>query len=216
MFPFKRVSVFFVLTMLIYGLLFLPWITPRPAYRSLLVGAGNLILPHAFGDRGSVTLEAITETPKGQDVAVRLVKHRPQRVTATMELSSGHLGFRASAFLIALVLATPIAFPRRAWALLWGILLINAFVLLRLWLKLMDGFSDSNVLAIFTFGETLKSELQWAVLMLYKAPEMNYIIPALVWLLVTFRRGDLPAILGWQEKGKTSGHRGGKAPSKPD
>lgn len=195
-FPLKRVSGFFFLCLILYGILMAPWLGLSKRYVTLFCRGGNLVIaPYSFGGRGSVHFEPMPTPDGNRDVYVRMVKHGGRRIRGTLDINSGLVGYRPLAFLVALVLATPIALKRRAWALLGGLVLVNLFVALRMWLKLYAGFSGPGPFNVITLGEFGTTALQWAVLMLYRAPEMNYIIPAFIWLLVSFRRGDLHGVL---------------------
>lgn len=195
-FPLKRVSGFFFLCLILYGILMAPWLGLSKRYATIFCHGGNLLFArYSFGGGGSVFFEPMPTPDGDRDVYLRMVKRHGRRVRGTLDINSGLVGYRPLAFLVALVLATPITLKRRAWALLGGLILVNLFVALRMWLKLYAGFSSPGPLNVITLGEFSKTALQWAALMLYRAPEMNYIVPAFIWLLVSFRRGDLRGVL---------------------
>ena len=58
-------------------------------------------------------------------------------------------------------------------------------------LQLLDAYSDPNPLALFSLTRNWKITLKILVLIFFRAPETHYIAPAFIWILVTFRRGDL-------------------------
>ncbi len=86
------------------------------------------------------------------------------------------------------------------WALLWGLVLVNAFVAFRVWLQLVNAYSDPNALAIFSLSPFWKGMLRAAVLVLFRAPAAHYVVPMFIWMLVTFRRGDLQGMFARQKK----------------
>ncbi len=198
MFPLRRISGFFIRCLLIYALLLLvPWQWPGvlDGYRAIFAAGGNTLF-HWFGPSGSVSFEPMSSPDHAKDMSIRLTKLRPRRISGTMEIKSVYAGYRPTAFLISLVLATPIPWKRRWQALVWGLVLVNAFVAFRLGLKLSDVFSHrGHPLAIFSLGRYAKTGLHMLVLLFYHAPEMHYIVPAFIWLLVTFRRDDLRGLL---------------------
>jgi len=71
-------------------------------------------------------------------------------------------------------------------------------VAFRVWLKLLDAYSDDNALALYTFTPMWKSVLNALVAVIVMAPETHYMVPAFIWMLVTFRRGDWRQAFGLQ------------------
>ncbi len=197
MFPLRRISGFFIRCLVFYGLLIGPWPQLMDGYRAFFRAGGNLLFHH-FGPAGSVEFKPIPSLDHAKDVTLRLTKHRVGSLER--DIKSVYAGYRPTAFLIALVLATPVPWSRRLWALLWGLILVNAFVSFRVGLVLLDDFSNNNPLALFTLSHTLKAGLRLLVLLFYRAPEMHYIVPAFIWLLVTFRRDDLKTLLARRER----------------
>lgn len=197
MLPLRRISWFFVLCLVFYGLLIAPWPPLMDGYRAFFRAGGNLVF-HRFGSAGSVEFKPISSRDHAKDVTLRLTKHRVGSLER--DITSVYAGYRPTAFLIALVLATPIPWSRRPWALLWGLILVNAFVTFRIGILLLNDFTNPNPLALFTLSHTLKSGLKFLVLLFFRAPEMHYIVPAFIWLLVTFRRGDLKTLLAKRER----------------
>ena len=193
--PLKRISGVFLRCMIYYGLLVAPWPGVMDGYRAFFRAGGNLLF-HSIGSTGSVSFEPIPSRDHTKDTKLVLSKQPatptdPRPVRRDMAIKCVYIGYRPTAFLVALVLAAPVPWRRRLWALLWGLVLVNAFAALRVTLQLLDAFSDPNLLALFSLAQPLKITLKILVLVFFHAPEMHYIVPAFIWLLVTFRRGDL-------------------------
>lgn len=203
MFPLKRISAFFFLSLIIYGVLAMPWLGLQGVYRAGFCKVGNIVFgSYRFADIGSAYFQENPTLEGEKDVTIRMQKLRGRRVRGVLDINSALTGYRALVFFVAMVVATPIAWKRRVWALVWGMLLVNAFVALRVWLKLYDAFSNPGPAHFFKLGESTKELLHWCTLMLYTAPEMNFIIPAFIWLLVSFRRNDLALLLGQTPAGE--------------
>ena len=122
------------------------------------------------------------------------------------------VGYRPTVFLVALVLGSPIPWRRRARALLWGLVWINAYVALRLALTLMMGLSvdGGGGGAVLPLGPASKQALEFVSNMIVVQFEGDHILPAAIWFLVTFRRGDFAAVLrGRQDRRRErSGQQG--------
>ncbi len=195
MLPLKRISGVALRCMVYYGLLVAPWPGVMDGYRAFFRAGGNFLF-HSFGSAGSVSFEAIPSHDHAKDTTLVLTKQTvtpsgPRTVRGEMDIKCVYIGYRPTAFLVALVLAAPVPWPRRLWALMWGLVLVNAFVAFRVTLQLLDAFSGPNLLALFSLGRSWKITLKILVLIFFRAPEMHYIVPAFIWIMVTFRRGDL-------------------------
>jgi len=188
MFPLRPIAGFFVRCALIYLLLVAPLPGLKDGYRAVFRWAGNAIF-YSFGGDGSVYFEPLSRADHVRDTRLRLVNRRTGN-SGSMDFKCVYTGYRPTAFLIALVLATPIPWSRRGWALIWGLLGVSLFVAVRVWLRLLDAFSNGDVLALYTFSSFAKAALGNLIKVLVRSPEMSYIIPAFIWILVAFRRGD--------------------------
>lgn len=200
MLPLKRTSGFFLLCTLSYGVLMAPWPGVQDAYRAYFRAGGNLIFC-TVGPAGSVTFEPIATAGTPQDTTLKFARRRPPHHKGSMTLRTNHVGYRPTAFIIALALATPIPWTRRWRSLVWSLVLVQGFVLLRVELIVLDTFGE---LAGYSFGPQTKTVLHAATSILFKAPGGIYIGPMFIWLAVTFRRGDMAEIFGVTDSRKSA------------
>ena len=199
MLPLKKLSVFFFLSALCYGVLMAPWPGLMDAYRTAFRTCGSWLFG-SFGSRGSVQFEPLSSADHSLDTTLVL---RKGRLRGSMDINSGYVGYRPTAFLIALVLATPVRWPRRLAALLAGLVLVDVFIAFRLWLSIFNAYSDDNLLALYSLSPFWKSALRGTVLVLFRAPAGHYVVPMFIWMLVTFRRGDLSGVLALSDHRST-------------
>ncbi|MFH1746416.1 MAG: hypothetical protein ABIG44_05155 [Planctomycetota bacterium] len=185
--PTKQLLKFLVRLILLYTLLVIPWPGLMSAYAAAYRMV-NQVLFHSFGSYGTVALRPAAEGQKLGDTEAVMTTRRP-RMSTTLPLSSRHKGYLPTISLIALVLATPIPWRRRGWALLWGLLLINAFVALRTALAILNAFVNDGPASQTTslFARELCRGLTVA---LAETPASYFIGSILIWIVVTFRRGD--------------------------
>jgi len=101
-------------------------------------------------------------------------------------------------------LAAPVTWRRRLLALLAGLVLVNAFVAFRVWLQLINAYSDANALALYSLSPFWKNVLRATVLVVFRAPAAHYVVPMFIWMVVTFRRGDLRNVFARPEPAKES------------
>ena len=192
--PLRRIGIFFALCLLIYAVLVIPWPGVMTAYRACFCGAGNALFA-SVGHGGSVTFESIPSAMHEKDTRLTIRSSRLPGAAVPMEIDSAYLGYRPIAFLVALTLATPVAWRRRWRALLWGLVLVNVFVAVRVSLPIIDVLSRGDAFSVFAPGPLLKGVLGKLTLVLFRAPATTYTAPAFIWLLVTFRRDDLKSLL---------------------
>jgi len=172
----------------VYAVLIVPVWGGLSAYRWAFCHVGNALF-YRVGDGGQVRFEAIDATDRAADVTLRLFNRRTSAGGHT-NIKTADTAYRPTAFLIALIVATPIPWPRRRWALLWGIAAVTLFVALRVWLRVADALSSADVLAAYAPSASWKSFLGWMVKILVVAPAPGYIVPALIWMVTTVHRED--------------------------
>lgn len=195
---------FFLLLGLSYTLLMMPWPGLRPTYAHVF-RASNQFLLGSFGPDGVVRFVAAKKS--GDNVDCRLMlSHRNRRTGVETPLSS-NVGYSPAAFLTALLIATPMPLRRRALAWMWGMLLLHAAIALKLSIYIVLMFSTDPRVIMFSlseFWQTTLAELKRLVLF---APFFALVVPTFIWILVTFRRHDIEAILQRTIPNAPAGHR---------
>ena len=180
---------FFLRLILIYGLLIVPWPGLNPGYLTFFRAGGNLL----FGSFGpSATVRFVDESPPQDSWSTKLTFENRLNGRGGGIYYEARQGYLATALVSALILATPVSRRRKGWAILWGLLLANAFVALRIHLGLLDLFSrPGDPMAMFSFSPFWKDALQLSVLISTASPELTFVVPVFIWIVVTLRRGDL-------------------------
>lgn len=194
---------FCVRFLIVFVLLMAPWPGVAAWYGSAFRIVNQVAFP-SFGstrvvrflDLGNLKpgdLPPGAEAPPATHVLDTLVELRsrndPEHI-GYMRTGSWQMGYRPTAFLIALVLATPIPWKRRTRALAWGFLVINLFVLARVGLTLLMGFSGESGVALIALSPWMRSCLDFVANFMVLEFEGDLVMPAVIWFVVTFRRGD--------------------------
>ena len=205
MWPAKRLGGFFVRCMLYYGLLILPWTGLTAGYGALYRAGGNLLFCR-FGSGGAVQFEPLSSQDHAFDTRLVLNKIRPPTVRAELDVKAAYTGYRPTAFLVALVLATPIPWSRRLRALVWGLLWVTTFVALRTGLRLFDTFTTPGPLALYNLSAFWKGVVTGMYRVLVLTPAGHYLVPAVIWGAVTCRRGGWATLLTTKPSGAAA-HR---------
>ena len=194
--PHSRIAAFFLKVIFFYALLMIPWPGVKDGYGYIFRACGNTFF-RTFGSTGRVYFHPITDQPVGKDAkdtTAKLENIKSGR-RGPMDMNSRLMGYLPTAFAAALILATPVPWSRRLWALLWGVLLMSGFAGLELALRFLDAFSDKNDLMVFSLGPAAKGTVVNLLNVLGMSPVTAYIAPIFVWILVTFRRGDWAILL---------------------
>ena len=178
----------------IFGLLIFPWPGWNEMYGSYFRALGQtvfsrqdeqrVILFQPYHEQHGFSSLDTQMTLGNRALADSTGKGRAELIN----MDSRSLGWMPTALTMALILATPVPWRQRAWALVWGFLLIHAFILFSLQVWIWD---ESPTLSLFTlspFSQRIIDELQYALITQLGA---SFSVPILIWILVTIRRENL-------------------------
>lgn len=191
--PVRVLGGFFLRFLVVFVLLMAPWPGVSEAYAAFFRSGGNLLFS-SFGSEGRVRFLPLSDGDPGQDTEVVLVN---RRTGAQISIAGGSRlqGFKPTAFVLALILATPIPWSRRWRAAVFGLILVNAYVALRVMVFLLAAFSGDSAIALFSPGPicgTILDFLYWVCVASFAG---WLVVPLPIWALVSFRRSDWPTIL---------------------
>ncbi len=190
--PAKTIIRFFVLLGLAFTLLMLPLPGVRQIYARFF-RATNQFMLGSFGRDGMVAILPRPMDGSAFDCDVILANRaKGTRVSATF---SSDVGYTPTAFLTALLIATPLPLRRRMGAFLWGMLLVHAVVGLTLLLQITFLFGSNPLIATFSLSEFSQRTLAELTRLVLFAPFFSMVVPTFIWILVTFRTEDLTTIV---------------------
>lgn len=199
----KPAAVFLLRFLVVFLLLVAPLSVTKRAYASLLRFGGTCLFA-SFTSSGTVYFyPTSTLTPqdvpkgyqlpaphRGLDIHLKLTSRNSATHMSILHTNSRYIGYVPTAFVAALILATPIPWPRKWRALLWGMLLVSAFVALKFAVWLVFAFGKDNPVAIFHFGSFGRGVMRHLYGVIVTGVPGTYIFPLPIWILVTFRRAD--------------------------
>ncbi len=195
----KKVGGFVWRLVFIYALLMAPWPGVTDAYAAIFRAGGNVIF-HNWVSTGVVHFRPLRVSKGPADTEI-IIKNRigfgrdasgnlfEFKWDATC--NSRHQGYLPTIALIALILATPIAWRRRWKAMTWGLLLVHLFIALRMAVWLLRWSHADSVGALFTLSPLMSSLLQHAAYVVSVSPVTTFIVPVFIWIVVVVRREDL-------------------------
>ena len=181
----KAAGGFFVRSLIVFVALLATWPVVGATYANVFRGAGNGIV--GFGSDGRIRFTEPADKTAPHDVELAL-RDREAQAKRSVAVSSRRHGFMPSAFLFALIVATPVSWSRRARAAAWAFVAIHAYIAVKIALMpsayaISAASGDgSGVLAGF-FWVVSGSSAGWTM------------VPLAIWALTTLRKSDLATIL---------------------
>jgi hypothetical protein len=205
---------FACLFVLIYGAMIAPW----PGWNTFYGDGFRLLCGTFLESTGPNRTVRFRASPPGIPLDTEIVvadlgpKVADGRVKARLlRLDSRGVGWIPTALLFSLILSTPVPWKRRVWSLCLGMAAINAFIVFTaavyIWNESVAPLGEgATATAWFVrwvgagFEDTLVVQLG-----------ASFVVPSVLWLLVTFNRGDLEAahrLFGPREKPGTAPESG--------
>ena len=178
---------------LIYGLLILPW----PGFSDFYGASFRNVGDELFGEKDShrvLYFESDRETRGLAALDSRIVLENPERTNETgkspavyLGLGTRSIGWIPTALIIALVLATPIPWKRRALALLWGLLLVQLFIIASIEIYIWNESTRVSLNVLGPFWKAIADAVEYTLITQLGA---SFSVPVLIWIVVTFRSQD--------------------------
>lgn len=185
--PSRRIGRFFLSALAIYTLLTIPWPGVADAYGSVFRAVGGVVFG-SLGSAGSASFTSIVADPSGthSEMAIRTKDGPGSWTTRAIPVNTRRMGYIPTAEMIALMVATPIAWSRRWKKLLWGMLLVQVVVVVQVAVAISYTLTQQADPAF-----PISREGSLVFLRLYEivvlVPTVCYIAPVLIWLSLTFR-----------------------------
>ena len=197
----KLVAAFVLRLAIIDALLIMPWSGIPWLYRHAFVTAANVALPRPGANlfMRFTALDAPPPPPalppeNALDVRVD-VTNRHSGVRASVLVSSRYYGLFPTAFLLALVVATPVSRRQRCRALLWGLPLLTLVIAASLAIKLAIMLNAQQKFDWETVGGFWHIVLARVDALLSNPLIGWFAIPLAIWMGVMMRRGNLDEII---------------------
>ena len=180
----------------IFGILIAPWPGWNQAYSPYFQSLGQMAFNPAGESRRMVVFAPASGKIPWMDTRLtlenaELADDAGKGLVERTELDSRSIGWVPTALTIALVLATPIPWPRRLAALVGGLVLIHLFIFFTLQSWIWNNSADLSLLTLSSFGQRLVDELSYALM---NQIGVSFSVPVVIWILVTFRRQDQDAL----------------------
>ncbi len=184
---------FFCRFAIIFGLLIVPWPGWNELYGQYFRALGQMAFTRD-GDKRVVLFEQHELTHGFSSLHTRMTlgnrdlmdSHGNGRAEF-LDLDTRSIGWVPTALTIALILATPISWRRRVWALVGGLLLIHCFILFSIQAWIWDESPDLSLTTLSPFWKEIADDLSYTLVTQLGA---SFSVPVLIWIIVTYRRDD--------------------------
>jgi hypothetical protein len=182
---------------LIYAILIAPWPGWNETYSAGFRAAGNAIFGSHEGQR-LLYFEPTLQTQGLASIDTRIVLANRDQADSSgkgpgryLGIEPRSVGWTPTALIIALIVSTPLPWSRRLWGLLWGLAIINLFVVVSVWVYIWNESTEVSLVALSPFEKEIADALQYT---LVTQLGISFTFPILVWALVLFRREDFAGV----------------------
>jgi hypothetical protein len=215
MFEPKAILRFAAILAATFALLMWPWPAWHRAYASYIRGVGDAAFSQFwFWPAGSVRfvdlrspgvfekMDALVPVqlpeeyrtndkfrPEGErDILLLLQNRNTPGSFGILRTSSRGIAYWPTAALIALVLATPVVWRRKAWIFVWAVIGIHLFILVRLSVYVAaNGFFDrTKKYCLYECGDFVFGMFRRFEIVLCDNPTVSFVVPVFIWLIVLF------------------------------
>ena len=192
--PFRKIRGFLLRFVIAYCLLLVPWPGLGETYGAWFRTLGRACFSWDGRQREiefqkGDTHEAMTMT-RIEIVNRDLMARDGTGPVRNLDVDTG--GFwRSTALLLALVMVTPIPWSRRIRAAILGCTGVHAFILLSVAFAIWNDSRHIGLVSLTPFWEGTADSFQHALF-----SQLEIAVPALIWILATFRRQDMDTLIG--------------------
>jgi hypothetical protein len=203
----KSIALFFCRFVLLYLVLVIPWPGWERIYGNGFRAVGRILFASKSGLR-ELTFGPLGQAPHPWYTRIVIVNRNMIHADGSgpvrnFDLDALAFGWKPAALLLALVVATPISWRRRGWALLWGLLAIHAIILLFLGFSIWNESTEVSLVVLSPFWKQTADAIKDFVLSQY-----SVVMPLVAWILVTFRMEDRTGPVGLSLFGPAGGKDG--------
>jgi hypothetical protein len=197
----RRFAGFLWRFVLIYGLLIAPWPGWNAVYGRWFRAFNQLVF--ASNDRRILRFEPAPGERPPLDTLILLANRekedaRGQAQGKRLGLDSRGIGWVPTALFASLTLASPVGWRRRTRALVIGLLVLHCYLVFSVGCYIWNQSTDLGLVTLSPFWKAVAGGLEETLVTQLGA---SFVIPAILWLLVTFRMPMLDEFMGPGEPG---------------
>ncbi|MFQ5592196.1 MAG: hypothetical protein ACE5HE_13620 [Phycisphaerae bacterium] len=186
--PTLFISGFFVRALAYYLAFLAVWPVIGNWYADTYRSTGTMVFRN-FPPHGTVFIAPLDKPTKLLDSELRLGNDKTMAIRK-QSFSARYHGYAPTRLMLSLILASPVPWERRIWAVIFGLLLIHVWIMFELALMVFDGYTGDHAAAMYTFSPGVMKGVAFVARVATETIVPRYVIPGVMWIVVTFRRGD--------------------------
>ncbi len=184
------------------------WPLIKPVYISTFCTLGTMLFGK-IGKSGHIQFHAYPVTEEKSEADLRIIYFSQKQIEAAQSATrSGNMnqvtleaeksdiivrtvGYLPTILLLAFIFASPVTWQRKISAGVGGLLLVHGFILVKLWLYLLNLFSAMPEWGVVVLSPAMNRFLEMTTYVMFYNIGTSVAVPVLIWLAVTFERRDL-------------------------
>ncbi len=188
---------FLLIFSITYVVLLLPQTGIDRKYENFFRNIGNKLFGN-FGKEGVLMLKE--EYGEGYDTRIYLSKKsllqkNNDYKAEIFPINSRRIGYISTAFLFALILATPLALKRKLVAMIIGLFLITLYAMLKLRVLILHFYTLTKTTGLYQLPDEKKSIEFWSDFFARPNTPVYYVV-IIVWIAVSFSKKDFQKLNG--------------------
>jgi hypothetical protein len=192
----RPITLFLCRFAILYIILVVPWPGWDRIYGICFRSLGSTIFASNSGPRELSFTTPSENMPRPFLTRIVIVNRKMMREDGAgpvrnLDMDAQSFGWKPTALLLALIATTPIPWRRRGLAILWGLLCLHILIIAGLGFCIWNQSTEVSLVTLTPFLKHVADTFQGFLVSQY-----GLMLPALVWLSVTFRREDFLETLG--------------------
>ena len=188
----RRLFTLLVLAAVTYGGLAALWRVVDGVYANVAVGILNFTMNNLGG--GASGVYQVGSGHRGQHFVATLSHTQwPFTVTRNVMLDQYYMEM---VLLVALIVWSPVVRNRRGWSLVLSMVVLHIWFFVVTYILLFDTMINQSPSSPFAIGLFWRGVLSKVNFFLNISPVSEFLVPMLLWIVFTFRRGDLAGLMG--------------------
>jgi hypothetical protein len=183
--PHKTITVFGGCFLLLFGLSLVPWPGLPAVCSGYFRGVSQFVFAAQAGQRSLEFQPLETHDTRIVIINRELMQPDGSGPVRNLDLDSFDFTWRPGSLLLALILASPVSWPRRGWALMVGGICLQVFLLFVLGFAIWNQSTEVALVSLSPFWKQAVDNISHILV-----GQLNIAAPFFVWLMVTFRRED--------------------------
>ncbi len=186
---------------MIYALFLVLWVGISDWYPKQVQTVGTAVFRKAIISTGSrwVVILSPADTKVGRFDTTLAVLNKETRGLGQQPFSSLSIAYLPMAMTISLILASPVPWKRRLVSIVFGSLVVCAWISLALFFMVLNAYCGEPPLGMYTVGAWLTKPIGFITWVVSVSTVPQFVVPVFFWLMVTIRGDDIQRLTGAED-----------------